>query len=127
VTSNCVAAWREPCANTLNGCDIDLLGVCNCPQMRCNVNLTVSWSNSVPTSLCNTLYACGHVHYWCGSKDPSTVPLLIDTTLLQYRPRPCASISPTPSKCMGAGGIIPCIFNPSTRWWWHYEGRNRHK
>jgi len=25
-----------------SGSDMDLLGVCNCPQMRCNVNHTVS-------------------------------------------------------------------------------------
>jgi len=39
----------------LSGCDMDLLGVVNCPQMRCNINHTVSWSNSVPTSLYNNI------------------------------------------------------------------------
>jgi len=73
----------SPVLTLMSGCDTDLLGVVNCPQMRCNFNHTVSWSNSVSTSLCNRLYADGHVHYWCGSKDPSTVQLLIDTTVLQ--------------------------------------------
>jgi hypothetical protein len=67
----------------MGGCDMELLGVGNCPQMRCNVNHTVSWSNSVPTILCNRLHTYGHVQHWCGSKDPSTVQLLTDTTVLQ--------------------------------------------
>jgi len=33
-----------------------------------------------PTNLCNRLYADGHVCHWCGSKDPSTVQLLIVST-----------------------------------------------
>jgi len=73
----------SPVLTLMSGCDMDLLGVGNCSQMRCNVNHTVSWSNSVPTSLCNRLYADGHVQHWCGSKHPSTVQLLIDTTVLQ--------------------------------------------
>jgi len=64
----------------ISGCDMDLIGVGNCPQMRCNVNYTVRWSNSVPTSLCDILYTDGHVCHWCGSKDPSTAQLFIDTT-----------------------------------------------
>jgi len=35
----------------VSGYNMDLLGVGNCPQMRCNVNHTVRWSNSMPTSL----------------------------------------------------------------------------
>jgi len=65
------------------GCDMDLLAVGNCSQMRCNVIHTVSWCNSVPRNLCNRLYADGHVQQWCVSKDRSTVQLLIDTTVLQ--------------------------------------------
>jgi len=64
----------------MNGRDMDVLGVGNSHQIRCNVNHTVRWSNCVPRSLCSRLYADGHVHHWCGSKDPSTVQLLIDTT-----------------------------------------------
>jgi len=64
----------------ISGCDMDLLGVRNFPQLRCNVNQTVKWSSSVPMSLCNRLYADGHIHHCCGSKDPSTVQLLTDTT-----------------------------------------------
>jgi len=30
----------------MSGCDMDLLGVGNCPQMRCHVNHTFTWSNS---------------------------------------------------------------------------------
>ena len=59
----------NPVRTPMSGCDMDLIGVGNCPQMRCK-----------PTSLYNRLYADGHVHHWCGSKDPSTVQLLIDTT-----------------------------------------------
>jgi len=70
----------SPVLTLMSGSDMDILGVSNCPQMRWNFNHTVSWSNSVPTSLCNRLYADGHVHHWCGSEDPSTVQLLIDTT-----------------------------------------------
>jgi len=57
----------------MSGCDMDLLGVGNCPHMRCNVNHTVNWSKCVTASLCNRLYADGHLHNWCGSKVPSTV------------------------------------------------------
>jgi len=77
------ASQCAPYLTLTSGCDTDLLGVGNCPQKRCNFNHTVSWSNSVSTSLCNRLYAYSHVHHWCGSKDPSTVQLLIDTTVLQ--------------------------------------------
>jgi len=59
------------------------LGVGNFPQMRCNVNHTVIWSNSVPTSLCNRLYADGQVNHRFASKDASKMQLLLDTTLLQ--------------------------------------------
>jgi len=69
-----------PTTDFMSGCDRDLLGVGNCPQMRCNVNHRVKKSNSVPTSLCNRLHADDHVCHWCGSKDPSTAQLLIDTT-----------------------------------------------
>jgi len=77
----------SPVLKLMSERDMDVLGVGNCPQMRCNVNHTVSGSNSVPTSLCNRLYAVGHVQHWCTSKDPSTVQLLIDTTtVLQTGP-----------------------------------------
>jgi prepilin-type processing-associated H-X9-DG protein len=66
----------SPVLTIMSGCDMDLLQVGNCPQMRCNINHPVSGSNSVPTTLYNTLYADGHVHHRCGSKDPSTVQLL---------------------------------------------------
>jgi len=56
----------------ISGCEMDLLGMGNCPQMRYNVNHTMSWDNSVPMSQCNRLYADGHVCHWCGSKDPSS-------------------------------------------------------
>ena len=64
----------------MSGCDMDLLGMSNCSQLRCNVNHIVRGNNSVPTSLCNRLFTSGHVRHWRGSKDPSTVQLLIDTT-----------------------------------------------
>jgi len=50
----------------------------------------------VPTSLCNRLYADGHVQHWCGSKDQSTVQLFIDTTVLQERLNPSVALSITP-------------------------------
>jgi len=73
----------SPVLTLMSACDMDLLGVGKYPQMRCNVNHTVRWSNSVPTILCNRLYADGHVPHWFGSKEPSTVQLLIDTTVLR--------------------------------------------
>jgi hypothetical protein len=69
----------------MSRCDMDLLGVGNCPQMRCNVNHTVSRGNPVPTRKYNRLYADGHIPHWCGSTDPSTVQLLIDTNVLETR------------------------------------------
>ena len=45
----------SPVLTYCSGCDMDLLAVGNCPQMRCNVNNTVSWSNCVATS-CATDY-----------------------------------------------------------------------
>jgi hypothetical protein len=122
MTRNYVPACRQPVLTVMSGCDMDILEVGNCPQMRCNVNRTVSWSNSVPTSLCNKLYADGHVQHWCGSKGPSTVQLLIDTTVLQERVSLSASLSSSPWKHMGAGGMIPHRFKPGTRWRWHEEG-----
>jgi len=65
------------------GCNMGLLGVCKCHQLRCNVNHTMSCSNSVSISMRNRLYADGHVQLWRGSKDPSTVQLLLDTTELR--------------------------------------------
>jgi len=32
----------SPVLTVMSGCDMDLLGVGNCPQMRCNVNHTVA-------------------------------------------------------------------------------------
>ena len=107
----------------MSGCDVDLLGMDNCLQMRCNVNHTISWTNSVPMSLCNRLYTNGHVNQWCGCKDPSTLQLLTDTTTLQYRLSPNASLSTTTWKHMAAGGFIPRIFNPGTRRWHFGEGK----
>jgi len=43
----------SPVLTVMSGCCMDLLGVGNCPQMRCNIIHTVRWSNYVPTSLCN--------------------------------------------------------------------------
>jgi len=63
----------------MSGCDIDLLGVGNCPQMwwcQSHSQLKQLCANE----LCNRLYADGHVHHWCGSKDPSRMQSLIDTT-----------------------------------------------
>jgi len=118
----------SPVLTLMSGCDMDLLGVDNYPQRRCNINHTVSGCNSVSTSLCNRLYADGQVQHWCGSKDPSTLQLLIGkTTVLQENLSLSASLSTTPWKHMGTGGMIPCIFNPSTRWGWRYEEGNRPK
>jgi len=48
-------------------------------------------------SLCNRLYADGHVQHWCGSKDQSTVQLFIDTTtVLHERLNPSVALSITP-------------------------------
>jgi len=73
----------SPVLTVMSGCDMDLLAVGNCLQMRCNVNHTVRWSNYMPSSQCSKLYADGHVPQWCGSKDPSRVQLFMDTTVLQ--------------------------------------------
>jgi len=73
----------SPVLTVIIGCIMDLLGVCNCLQMRCNVNHILSCSYSVSISMRNRLYADGHVDQWCGSKYPSTVQLLLNTTKLQ--------------------------------------------
>ena len=123
MTSNYVPACREPCANTYEWVWYGYTWRGNCPHIRCNVKYTASWSSSVPKSLCYRLYTDDHVHNWCGSKHPSTLQLLVDTrSVLQWRLSPSASLSTKTWKYMRR---IPCLFNPSTRWRWHWEEGNR--
>ena len=42
MTSNFVPACREPLLTIMSGCDMDLLGMGTCPQMRCHVYHIVS-------------------------------------------------------------------------------------
>ena len=51
----------SPVLTVIIGCIMDLLGVCNCLQMRCNVNHILSCSYSVSISMRNRLYADGHI------------------------------------------------------------------
>jgi len=69
----------SPVLTYCSGCNMDLLAVGDFPQMGCNVNNS-ELEQLCGNELCNRLYADGHVHHWCGSEDPSTVQLLIDTT-----------------------------------------------
>jgi len=96
MTRNYVPVCREPCANTYECVWYGTFRLGTFTQMRCNANYRVSWCNYVATSLCNKLYAGGHVHYCCGSRDPSTVQLLIDTTtVLHEKISPSASLGTT--------------------------------
>jgi hypothetical protein len=88
-----------------------VLTLMSCDMCEC-VWYGSTWSGYMPSNVvqCQShwavailwLYADGHVHHWCCSKDPSTMQLLIDTTtVLQYMLSPCASLSTKTWKCMG--------------------------
>ena len=85
----------SPVLTLMSGCDMDLLGVGNWRQMMRNVIHRMINNQFCSTSLCNRLYADGHVSHWCGSKNPRTVELLIDNKCIALRLSPCASFSTT--------------------------------
>ena len=84
MTSNYVPACREPMlthtTDFMSGCDMDLLGACKLPSNEVQCQSYSEMKQLCVSKPVQQIIADGQVHHWCGSKDPSTVQLLRDTT-----------------------------------------------